>query len=53
MIRRQAHFGTAGDAVEAIFFVVAILLRLKIDLVTIVLVSGSALLVFRSKKFVP
>ena len=33
------HFGTAGNAVEAIFFLVAILLRLKIYPVTIVLVS--------------
>ena len=40
-----------GNAVEAIFFATAILLSLTIDLVMIVLVSGSALLVVRSRKF--
>ena len=39
-----------GDAIEAIFFVTAIFLRFTIGLVMIVLVSGSALLVVRSKK---
>ena len=40
-----------GDAVEAIFFVTAVLLRSTIDLVMIVLVFGSALPVVLSKKF--
>ena len=46
-----ARLETEGDAVEAIFFVTAVLLRLTIDLVMIVPVFGSALLVVLSKKF--
>ena len=51
VLSTKRHFRAEGDAVEAIFFATAILLSLTIDLVMIVLVSGSALLVVRSKKF--
>ena len=46
---RLSH-SRAGDAVEAIFFVTAVLLRSTIDLVMIVLVFGSALLLVLLKK---
>ena len=50
VLSTKRHYRAKGDAVEAIFFVTAILLPLTISLVMIVLVSGSALLVVLSQK---